>query len=155
MKNHTSKKPKMQSMKYKINTSASNNTWIFSNIINSSHQTRNSHKRKFRLEVGMVAIAIPSAGGYPCARNRGRVRACASPHDNSLSLKSRRIVGRYECDFQNLLWSFRGPPRWSTIAVITQLSSLGPGYPPICLFYSQISHSAPSLYPRRSNETAV
>lgn len=38
-----------------------------------------------------------------------------------------------------------GPPRWSTIAVITQLSSLAASYPPICLFYSQISHSVPPL----------
>lgn len=32
----------------------------------------------------------------------------AYPDDNPLSLKSRRIVGRYECDFQNLLWSLSG-----------------------------------------------
>jgi len=34
-------------------------------------------------------------------------RSPVYPDDNPLSLKSRRIVGRYECDFQNLLWSFR------------------------------------------------
>jgi hypothetical protein len=69
--------------------------------------------------------------------------------------------------FKNLLWSWdrsqdwrlgpASPPRWSTIAVITQLSSVAGGTPVyagvergtrgcphICLFYSQIFYS-PSL----------
>lgn len=52
-----------------------------------------SRRRRFDSRFSMHVIAIARSPVYP--------------DDNPLSLKSRRIVGRYECDFQNLLWSFR------------------------------------------------